>query len=77
MDISTLPEEDRQVLQAALYGMKVAGGPAPLIPLEVDLDGDSVADAFGLDEDDELVFVSGVKLEATGYVSEGDDWGAL
>lgn len=72
MDINTLPEEDRQVLQAALYGMKMAGLPA-LIPLEVDLDGDGVADAFGLDEDDELVFVSGVRLEATGYVSDGDD----
>lgn len=75
MEINTLPEEDRQVLQAALFGMKSAGLPA-LIPLEVDLDGDGIVDAFGLDEDDELVFVSGAKLEATGYVSDGDDWRA-
>lgn len=72
-NISELPDEDKAALRDSLLQWKVEGSESPTIPLDVDLDGDGVTDAYGLDENDELIFVSGVKLEETVYVSEGDD----
>jgi hypothetical protein len=74
MSINDISEEDREVLRDALQAMRGLGDERPLIPIEVDLTGDGIHDAFGLGPDGELVVVAGVKLEETGYVSEGDDW---
>lgn len=45
----------------------------PLIPSDVDINGDGIVDAYGLNELDEVIFVSGVALNDTVYTSEGDD----
>ena len=69
----TLTDEDREVIGAALLAEREAGVAAPLLPADVDVNGDGTVDSFGLDENDEVVVVSGVALEHTLYVSEGDD----
>jgi len=65
--------EDAQAIKEILLQWRSEGVENPLLPADVDLDGDGIADSFGLDENDELVVVRGVKLEDTVYVSEGDD----
>ena len=65
--------EDAAAIKAILLQWKSEGVENPLLPADVDLDGDGVADSFGLDSFGELVVVRGVKLEDTVYVSEGDD----
>lgn len=70
-----LTDEDRAVIRASLLAEREAGMPVPLLPMDVDVDGDGIVDSFGLDENDEVVVVSGVALEHTLYVSEGDDVG--
>ena len=69
----TLTDEDRAVIRSALLAEREAGVAVPLLPADVDVDGDGIVDSFGLDENDEVVVVSGVALEHTLYVSEGDD----
>jgi len=69
----TLTDEDREAMRAALLAERAAGVAVPLIPADVDVDGDGIVDSFGLDENDEVIVVSGVALEHTVYVSEGDD----
>lgn len=74
MDSITLTDEDRAALKAALLAQKTEDNPTPLIALNVDLDGDGIVDAWGLDENDEVIFVSGVDIQNTGY-SAGEDAG--
>lgn len=69
----TMTNEDRDVLRGLLLAERERGVERPLLPADVDLDGDGVCDAFGLDENDDVVLVSGVTLDGTLYVSEGDD----
>lgn len=69
----TLTDLDRQVLRSALLAERADGVTNPLIPMDVDVTGDGVVDAWGLDGNDELVVVEGVALAGTTYVSEGDD----
>ena len=61
------------MIRTILLGYKSEGVEKPLLPLNVDLDGDGIADSYGLDENDEVILVSGVPLEDTVYVSDGDD----
>lgn len=68
-----LPEEDRLALRDILIQQRSEGVEDPLIPLNVDIDGDGIADAWALDENDDVVLRPGVKLEDTVYVSDGDD----
>lgn len=65
--------EDLVMIRTILLQYKTEGVEKPLLPLNVDLDGDGIADAYGLDQNDEVVLISGVKLEDTVYVSDGDD----
>ena len=76
-ELIDMPDEDRAAIRDALLAWKADGVAAPLIPLNVDLDGDGVFDTLGLDENDELVLVSGVALSATVYQSTGDEEGQL
>lgn len=73
----TLTAEDREIIRAALLAERAAGVASPLIPADVDLDGDGTADSFGLDENDEVVIVSGARLADTVYESDGDDVGFI
>lgn len=68
-----LSKADREVLRGQLVADRERGEERPLIPLDVDLDGDGVTDAWGLDENDQIVLVSGASLIDTAYVSDGDD----
>jgi hypothetical protein len=65
--------EDLVVIKGILLQYREEGVENPLLPLDVDIDGDGIADAYGLDENDEVILVSGCKLEDTVYVSDGDD----
>lgn len=68
-----LTDEDVAAIKVILLQWKTEGHPNPLLPADVDIDGDGVVDSFGLDEDDNVIVVSGVKLNDTVYVSDGDD----
>ncbi|WMI34440.1 hypothetical protein SEA_DAMASCUS_1 [Microbacterium phage Damascus] len=67
--------EDATAIKSILLQWRSEGVENPLLPMEVDVNGDGVADSFGLDENDEVVVVLGAKLEDTVYVSDGDDIG--
>ena len=71
--IDTLPRADREALRAILTAQREDGVERPLLPLNVDIDGDGIVDAFGLDDAGKLVLVSGVDLADTCYVSDNDD----
>lgn len=73
MIVLELADADREVLRGILLAQRAEGAAVPLIPLDVDLDGDGKVDAWGLDPDDQVVLVSGVDLEFTSYASDGDD----
>lgn len=70
-----LTDEDREAVRQILIAERACGNTRPLLPADVDIDGDGICDAYGLDEHDEVVVVSGVDLAATVYVSDGDDIG--
>lgn len=70
---SRLSREDYAVTKEALLNWRQEGVANPLIPSDVDIDGDGIVDAYGLDENDEVIFVSGIALDDTVYLSEGDD----
>lgn len=69
----TATDEDHVAIQQILLQWKAEGNENPLLPMDVDIDGDGIVDSFGLDADDNVIVVSGTKLEDTVYVSEGDD----
>lgn len=69
----TTSVEDLVAIRQILLGYKAEGNPNPLLPLNVDLDGDGKTDAYGLDAEDNVILVSGAPLEETVYVSDGDD----
>ena len=64
---------DLVTIKMILEGYKSEGVENPLLPMNVDIDGDGIADAYGLDEHGEVCIVSGVNLTDTVYVSNGDD----
>lgn len=72
-DIRDVPEEDLDAIKQILTGYRDEGIAIPLLPLNVDMDGDGIADSWGLNDADEVVLVPGVALEHTVYVSDGDD----
>lgn len=71
-DVS-LTRADVKAIKEILLQYRAEGTPNPLLPCDVDLDGDGIVDSFGLDENDEVVVVRGQRLEDTVYESEGDD----
>ena len=68
-----LPDEDKAAIKAGLLAWRTEGNDNPMLPVNLDLNGDGVSDAYGLDENDELVVIPGVPVEETVYESEGDD----
>jgi hypothetical protein len=74
MPTSDLFDDDRQALTEALRRWRLAGEANPLIPIDADLDGDGVADAWGLDSFSNLVLVPGVALADTvSSMHQGED----
>lgn|GEM_PF-3559312 len=68
----TLTRKDRKAIRKVLLAERAAGVATPLLPADVDLDGDGIVDSFGLDEHDEVIVVSGVALEQTLFESVGE-----
>jgi hypothetical protein len=72
-----VPLEDQAQLLISLRQWRDEGNPNPLIPTDVDVDGDGVVDAFGLDDAGQLVYVSGASLADTvmtaDQAGEGDE----
>lgn len=68
----TTTDEDAAAIKAILLQWKSEGNPNPLLPADVDIDGDGIVDSFGLDENNNVIVVSGTKLEDTVYVAEGE-----
>lgn len=66
-----LSPEDREILRASLRAWQESGVKRPLIPMDIDLDGDGIADSWGLDAFGELVVVHGVALDKTVYEADG------
>lgn len=73
MVLDSLSDEDRNTIRDVLLQYRKDGVEKPLLPLNVDIDGDGVCDSFGLDENDEVTLVSGINLTDTVYRSDGDD----
>lgn len=74
--MSTIPNlaaEDKAEIKTILRSYQYAGVENPLLPTDVDLDGDGTADSFGLDDEGNVILVPGVRLESTVYLSDGDD----
>lgn len=69
----SLTEEDRVVIYGILMQARQEGTPNPVLPADVDIDGDGIVDGFGLDENDEVILVSGVTLSGTMYLAVGDE----
>lgn len=68
-----LGREDYNAIREVLLAWRKDGVENPLLPSNVDINGDGTTDSYGLDADDEVIFVSGVQIENTVYVSDGDD----
>lgn len=71
-----LTDEDVVAIKAILQQWKEEGNPNPLLPADVDIDGDGIVDSFGLDSEGNVIVVSGAKLEDTVFVSDGFDIGS-
>lgn len=65
--------EDLDVIRGILINERSKGILVPLLPMDVDLNNDGIVDAFGLDENDNVIVVPGVDLEHTVYESQGED----
>lgn len=69
----TTSDEDLIAIKSILLQWKSEGNPNPLLPADVDIDGDGIVDSFGLDANDNVIVVSGAKLEDTVFESTGDE----
>lgn len=67
-----LSDEDRAEIRTVLLEQRAAGCACPMLPADVDLDGDGVADCFGLDDRDQVVILSAVPLEESLYEATGE-----
>jgi hypothetical protein len=70
---SDLSREDYQAIRSILLGYRADGVNDPLLPMNVDIDGDGTCDAYALDENDDVVYRSSAPLKDTVYISDGDD----
>jgi hypothetical protein len=69
--LALLTQNDRDNLVAALKGWAEDGVKDPQIPLDHDVDGDGIVDAWALDENGELTLVNAVSVADTVSVSDG------
>lgn len=67
-----LTDEDRDAIRDALLNWRLQGVANPLLPSDVDEDGDGIVDSWGLDEHDQVVFVRSRPLDDTVFQSDGD-----
>ncbi|QWY83815.1 hypothetical protein SEA_PERMAG_27 [Microbacterium phage PermaG] len=67
-----LPEADREQLLLCLKRWKAEGQTNPMIPCDIDVDGDGTTDAYALGPFGDLVYVRGALIGDTVYESTGD-----
>lgn len=70
--MDTLSTEDLEAIKEILTSYKEAGVENPLLPTDIDVDGDGITDSFGLDDEGNVIRVSGVSLDDTVYVATGE-----
>ena len=70
---SQLNREDYAAIKQILLQWKSEGVANPLLPSDVDTDGDGIVDSYGLDANDNVILVRGAALTDTVYLSDGDD----
>ena len=68
-----ISDEDREFIRELLVRQQQAGVESPMLPLNVDVDGDGIVDAFALDADGNVTLVSNVPLDATMYEATGEE----
>lgn len=73
MDLKDVTDKDRAEIRNILTQWRDGGNSNPLLPMEVDVDGDGMPDSWGLDENGEVIIVSSTPLHFTVYRSDGDD----
>lgn len=66
-----LPAADQAQLKACLLQWKASGQQNPIIPTDVDVDGDGIVDGYGLGPFGDLVYVTGAQLKDTTYEADG------
>lgn len=69
--LDTIPAEDQAQIRRSLLEWRASGETNPMIPLDGDVDGDGVADAFALDTFGNLVIVPAVAIVDTVSLSTG------
>jgi hypothetical protein len=69
--LDSIPQADQDELKAALQTWQKDGTENPLIPVDVDVNGDGKPDAVGLDKDGNLIAVTDADLSDTVYESDG------
>lgn len=62
-DEQTGREEAREAIRESLLQWRADGYDFPVVPVYGDLDGDGIPDYYGLDDDGELIAVSGADME--------------
>lgn len=72
MTLQTMSDDDRAEIREVLLAQRAAGCACPMLPADVDIDGDGIADCFGLDDLDEVVILSGVPLAESLYEATGE-----
>lgn len=72
-----LSREDHDAIKGILLAERANGNANPLLPMDVDINGDGIVDSFGLDAEGNVTVVLATGLDQTLYVSEGDDIGPV
>lgn len=68
-----LSEDEAKAVRMALLTHRALGNKRPLLPLMGDADGDGEHDFYGLDENDNVVLVSGVTIEDSVFESDPEE----
>lgn len=70
-DLALTPEDEVEI-RNILLNWRADGVENPVLPADVDIDGDGIVDGYGLSENDEVILVSGKPIEDTVFRSDGD-----
>lgn len=68
---NTTADEALEAIRLSLIQWKESGHPNPIIPVYQDLDGDGIADFYGLDDNDQVITISGATIDDSVSVSSG------
>lgn len=71
-DLTLTPEDEQQIRESLIAWRDEDNVENPLLPMDVDVNGDGIVDSWGLDENDNVIVVHGTHLEETVFRSDGD-----